>query len=390
VEDNLNPSNRKSEKLTLALLKIHIPIIKEADAAREQLLENPKAKNRSELLYKIKIGDKSKEKLVLAALPLIKTISSNEFKRRRSWGSRVTYEDIMQEAIIGFLKGLGSFKIEANVSSPTNYLGQWITVSVKRKIETLDHDFTIPYEIVERQRRIKAVYTRVANEIEREPTDEELLEALNNDSYTNSGTKWAKANKPKDGVSKKKFTIEHIEEFKKMFPKFYALNTYETSNSSSDDEDKSYEPYAESIYENGNSFAGVEIVEEESLKISRTVFFEKVFIEMKIGSKQKDIILRYFGLQPYGEAQQQKEIVVKSGVSAKFVKTVIEAFSQYMPVKGGIFHKIILEMSLDEIESLELSWLLPILGDYPKKLNQPVEPPDILTKSTTTLASGGK
>lgn len=372
---------KEQGKLTLALLKIHIPIIKEADAAKEELPQVKTKKLKAELAYKIRLGEKSKEKLVLSALPLIKTISSNEFKRRRSWGSRVTYEDIMQEAIIGFLKGIESFKLEANVSSPTNYLGQWITVSIKRKIETLDHDFTIPYEIVERHRRIKAVYSRVANEMEQEPTDEELLEALNNDSYTNSNTKWAKASKPQDGVSKKKFTIEHIEEFKKMFPKFYALANYETPLN--DDDDKSYETQAAPIYST-NNIPGVETVEEADLKKSREKFFNTVFNEMKVGSKQKDIISRYFGLQPYNEPQQQKEIVVKSGVSAKMVKTVVDAFSQYMPQKGGIFHKIILETSFDEIESLELGWLPPILGAWPDGQKEPTVPPAILTQPTAS------
>jgi DNA-directed RNA polymerase sigma subunit (sigma70/sigma32) len=369
----------KPAKLTLALLKTHIPIIREAEEAVEQLKENPNRKNKAELLYRVKLGQKSKEKIVIAALPLLKTIASNEFKRRRSWGSRATYEDIMQEAVIGLLRGIQSFKIESNVGSPTNYLGQWITVSIKRKVESLDHDFTIPYEIVERQRRIKAVFTRVANELKRDPTDEELLEALNNDTYTNSNTKWAKSAKPTDGVSKKVFTMEHIEDFKKVWTKFYTMNTYDVSTN--DDEDSSYESEATSIYEDKIDSLSFESVDEKSLNESRQKFFNTIFVEMQIGSKQKDVILRYFGLQPYTETQQQKEIVAKSGVSAKFVKTVVEAFTQYMPVKGGIFHKIVLTMPLDEVDALEMSWLLPILGEWPKKQKEPILPPDILTKN---------
>jgi DNA-directed RNA polymerase sigma subunit (sigma70/sigma32) len=369
----------KPVKLTMALLKTHIPIIREAESAAEELKENPKSNKKAELLYRIKLGQKSKEKIVIAALPLLKTIASNEFKRRRSWGSRATYEDIMQEAVIGLLRGLQSFKIESNVGSPTNYLGQWITVSIKRKVESLDHDFTIPYEIVERQRRIKAVFTRVANELKRDPTDEELLEALNNDTYTNSNTKWAKSAKPTDGVSKKIFTMEHIEDFKKVWKKFYAMNTYEIP--SNDNEESTYESGATSIYEDKIDSFSFDSVDEKSVNESRQKFFNTIFIEMQIGSKQKDVILRYFGLNPYNESQQQKEIVAKSGVSAKFVKTVVEAFTQYMPVKGGIFHKIVLTMPLEEIDALELSWLLPILGEWPRKQKEPILPPEILTKN---------
>jgi DNA-directed RNA polymerase sigma subunit (sigma70/sigma32) len=372
---------KSDDKLTLSLLQIHIPIIKKGEEASTIIKENPNINNKSELLYLIKKADRSKEKLVLAALPLIKTIASNEFKRRRAWGSRITYEDIMQEAIIGFLRGLQSFKIDSNVGSPTNYLGQWITVTIKRKVESLDHDFTIPYEIIERHRRIRAVYTRIANEIERDPSDEELLDALNNDSFTNSGTKWAKASKPSDGVSKKVFTKEHIEEYKNMFNKMYSMGTYDFQPS--DDSDSGNEMIADSIYsETVEDYAQID---EKSLNKSRELFFHKVFIEMKMGSKQKDIILRHFGLEPYGESQQRKDIVSQTGVSAKFVKSVIEAFMIYMPVKGGIFHRIILENSTEEIDALELSWIIPILGQWPKGQKEPLEPPEILTQSGLKL-----
>lgn len=371
------PTGKQSnERLTLDLLKIHLPIIKEGQEASEKLKDKPNDKNKAKLLYLIKKADRSKEKLVLSALPLIKTIASNEFNRRRAWGSRITYEDIMQEAIIGFLRGLQSFKIDANVSSPTNYLGQWITVTIKRKVESLDHDFTIPYEIVERHRRIKAVYTRIANELEREPTDEELLHGLNNDSFTNSGTKWAKASKPKDGVSKKQFTQENIDEYRKLYPKMYSMGSYDFQTN--DDDESGYEMNAESIYsETVEEYAHVD---EQSLKTSREAFFNKVFIEMRMGSRQKDIILRHFGLKPYHESQQRKDIVSQTGVSAKFIKKVIEAFMIYMPVRGGIFHKIILEQTLEEIDALELSWILPILGEWPKNRKNPIEPPTVLTQ----------
>jgi len=102
---------------------------------------------------------------------------------------------------------------------------------------------------------------------------------------------------------------------------------------------------------------------------------------MKIGSKQKDIILRFFGMTPYVEAQNYREIVAETGLSSRYVKNVVMSFTQYMPQKGGIFHYELLRMNEDMISDLELEWLVPILGDWPKDQRLPVPPPNVLVTS---------
>jgi RNA polymerase sigma factor (sigma-70 family) len=374
--------NRKGQQLTLELLKTNVPVMKKGKEATAYLENNKSIRKNhlQELLKDKRAGEKAQEELLFAALPLIKSIASKEFQRRRNWQSRVSYEDIMQEAMMGFIRGLQSFNIEATNTSPTNYLGQWITVSIRRRVEALDHDFAIPYEMVERHRRIRAVRARLSNSLMRDPSDEELLDALNSNEQDGTIYKWGKADKTDkapDSKRNKIFTQKHLEEYREVADKTYGLTTYDFVDDSN--EGGSFELIANSLY-GGSSENSYERLEEEGLSSSRLEFFNEVFMEMRIGSRQKDVILRFFGLFPYTEAQLQKEIVEKTGFSAKFIKAVIEGFSMYMPLKGGVFHKKILDLDVDDVDSMELTWLIPILGEWDPKQLEPISPPEILTQ----------
>lgn len=335
----------------------------------------------AELLKRKHMGERAQEELLFAALPLIKSIASKEFQRRRNWQSRVSYDDIMQEAMMGFIRGLQSFNIEATNTSPTNYLGQWITVSIRRRVEAMDHDFAIPYEMVERHRRIRAVRARLANVLTREPNDEELLEALNASEQDGTIYKWGKVEKSEDSKRNKVFTQKHLDEYREVADKTYGLVSYELPDDAESDSKSTFELSASPIHGESRERT-YDYLEEEDLSASRLEFFNDVFIEMRIGSRQKDVILRFFGLKPYTDSQLQKEIVEQTGFSAKFIKAVIEAFSMYMPLKGGIFHKKMVSLEPDEVEGLELAWLIPILGDWPYGQVEPIAPPEILTQNS--------
>lgn len=381
---NSNFERKPAQQLTLELLREKIPLVKAGRSATERINSGEKITKPElrKLLSEQHKGVKAQDELLYSAIPLIKSIASKEFQRRRNWNSRVSYDDIMQEAMIGFIRGLQSFNIEATNTSPTNYLGQWITVSIRRKVEAMDHDFVIPYEMIERHRRIRAVKARVANALEREPTDNELLEALNSNEQDGAVYKWGKVNKDTASARNKQFTQKHIDEYKEAADKTYGLTTYDVFTDSNGDE-SNYEVEVTSLFDNA-SYSTLNI-DHEDLAQSQNSFFNKVFIEMRIGSKQKDIILRYFGLAPYTASQLQKEIIEQTGLPSKYIKTVIEAFHMYMPLKGGIFHKNIIQLDEEEIDSLELAWLAPILGDWPKKLKEPLAPPIILTQTGLTV-----
>lgn len=385
-------SRTNAQPLTLELLKQHVPVVRDGQEAI-QLLADGTERTRVEtntLLMRKRKGSQAQETLIISALPLIKNIASKEFQRRRAWSSRISYDDILQEAIAGFIRGLLSYDETANHTSPTNYLGQWITTSIRRKVEALEHDFAIPYEVVERARRIRAVRSRLTSELSRNPTDTELLEALNEPgTYPRGNYKWGKnttnplttpipvvAEKP--ASSAKKFTQAHLDEARGLASRSYSLQSYDTPTI---DAEESYEKASTPLTiddANQNN-----TIENSDLSTSRNGFFNNAFLEMRIGSRQKDIILRYFGMSPYDEPQTQKEIITNTALPPRFVKAVISSFSMYMPLKGGVFHKLIIVTDADIIESLELTWLVPILGEWPSNQKEPTPPPAVLTQAGT-------
>ncbi len=380
-----SPISRRTnaEPLSLELLRTHVPVVKKGYEAIKALQNEEAQYSRpqlNELLRAKQDGSKSQEILIVSALPLIKNITSREFQRRRSWNSRVSFDDLLQEAIAGFIRGLLSYNEQADHNSPTNYLGQWITTSIRRKTEQMEHDFTIPYEVVERARRIRAVQSRLINELERNPTDEELLVALNDPNDQNKGAyKWG-GRKTEDGSSKRggiTFTQAHLQEARDLSNRAYSLVSNEESQTG---DDESFEQISTPL--TIDESPSTDTFEAQNLRESRIAFFEQAFITMKIGSKQKDIVLRFFGMYPYSGEQTQKEIIKETALPSRFVKSVILSFQTYMPHRGGVFHQIISRMEPDEIDALEFGFLVPLLGDWPDGKKIPDMPPSILTQMT--------
>lgn len=388
----LSPLTQRAQRtpLTLGLLREHVPHVLAGRDAKLTLDKGGSTiplEERRELLKLQHKGERSQEVLIVAALPLIKSITNKEYQRRQAWSSRIPYDDLLQEAMTGFVRGLYAYNVNANQSSPTNYLGQWIMTTIRRKSEAMEHDFTIPYETMMRARKIKATRSRLINELQRDPTDNELLTALNDTETDYSVTSYKynadmrakeKANNPKTKTGgKQKFTLAHIEEERNINNRLYSMQGYEAET---DEDEHSYEKAAAPLQGN----VGLNSIEEKDLSLSRNQLFQEVFKQMKIGTIQKDIILRHFGLSPYFDPQTAKLISEETGLTASYTKNVITSFSSYLASKGGIFHYNIIKMDVEVIEALELSWLIPILGEWPENLNEPNPAPKTLTLDKTS------
>lgn len=333
----------------------------------------------NDLLKRKRHGSQAQEELIVSALPLIKSLASKEYNRRKAWASRIAYDDILQEAIAGFIRGLLSYKPANTQNSATNYLGQWIVTTIRRKLESMEHDFFIPYELVERNRRIVAVKSRLTTELQREPTDNELLIALNDTSQQPSN-KWGRRETvpvENEASKKDKFTQEHIDMSKQLNAKLYSMKSNDVTDN--DDDNQLYERSSQTL--SAAEPASVADVDEQSLTESKYQFFMDAFVAMKVGSQQKDIILRYFGLKPYSEPQAYKEIAENTGFQIRFVKNVIMAFNSYMPTAGGVFHYQLLRLDETLVVDLEMDWLLNRLGDWPAGLKEPKPAPNALVNA---------
>lgn len=362
-----------SEPLTLDLLKTHVPTVKAGKEAVEALKTETDPALRKSLQQVKKEAIKAQEILIISALPLIKSVAHKEHQRRSAWSSRIAYEDILQEAIAGFIRGLYAFKLDIDIKSPTNYLGQWITTSIRRQVEAMDHDFTIPHETIERHRRMRAVLGRLSADLKRDPSDEEFLTALNSSEYLADTSKWGRVNKTPAVNAKPRYTQKHIDEMREAASKTYGLAS---TTPTDPDSEKEYELEGQTLT---STPTALEQIDQADVSNSQTKFFYQVFQTMRMGSVQQDIIVRTFGLQPYNTTQTVKEISEETTETQKFIKEVLQAFSTYMPVKGGVFHQLLTTLSEDEVDALEFGWLLPIVGEYTTETVKQ-DPPEILTR----------
>lgn len=138
-------ANMRSEEgyITVDFLAEIVPKIHAVEVAKKSLENNMNLETYDELTESeikelqnvVNDGEDAKRRLVLAALPLIKDIVGNEFKKRDERGTNISYDDMLAEGVVGLLKGIKGYKTEASSTSATNYLGQWIITEIKRGTE---------------------------------------------------------------------------------------------------------------------------------------------------------------------------------------------------------------------------------------------------------------
>jgi RNA polymerase sigma factor (sigma-70 family) len=363
-------------RLTVELLQAEVPKVKAGAEAQARL---DKSANRmgDELKRKLGIqvqeGERAKEVLFVAALPLIRTIAAREWRRRQQWGSQVSLEDLTQEAIIGFLKGIAGFKTEAIGKSATNYLGQWMLVETRRAAEVLDHDLQVGHDAGERFRKIRALRNRLATELGREPTDEEIAAASRDPNYVTRPGMVGRA--PKEGeerVTGKGLTAQQVMEEKQLRVRVGHAARFGTEADSDDDSGGAgiVDPSREAI--RGISPEQEEwgspdrsILDSESARVVADIL-TAAMDGLGMPAMQRDIIARRFGLPPHQESSA-REIARALNLQRDKVSRVIAAFQREMTRKGGAFHAIIVKLDPADVYDVGLGWTLAALGDWPKR-----------------------
>ncbi len=385
-------------RLTVDLLQEQIPKIREGEVAQKKLDTETGLTSSEALPLKktVREGQKAKDKLFAAALPLIRTVSVREYKRRQQWNSRVSLDDLMQEAIVGFFKGLSGFKTEAIRKSATNYLGQWMLVEMRRAAEVMDHDLQVGHDAGERFRRVRALRSRLVNDLGREPTDEEIADASRNPEYVTRPGLVGKT--PEDGdkphVGKGLTTAQVAEERTSRGRVGHVMRM--TSGSEDSEDGPQLSGFVDSnrvvITEDpivGPNDPALITAESEGAAVIATLV-SRVLVEMKLPQIQTEIIGRRYGLPPYEEESSARAIARTMGVHRERVSKVLAAFTGEMTLPGGSFHKIVAELSYDDLDALGLTWLTETLGDWDSETMTDIVPPSILTETITITVTQGE
>lgn len=355
------------ETLNLKNLALYVPKVQKATEV-EKDTENTGKLTSIEISTIIREGEKAKEKLIIIALPLIKKIAYKEHNRRKAWQSRVSLEDMVQEGVGGFLRGIQAYNVDAGHTSATNYLGQWILSDMRRNIEILEHDFTIPQETIERHRKIRAIRGRLSNELGRNPTDQEIIDsAASNDSIIDN--KMGRVKKDPN-APRKLLTQKHLNEERSFYSSTGQISPITIS---SHDGESDYEVDASPLLEASTS-ESIENVDERDIASHLRMFLKDTISEMNLGTMQTDLIARKFGLSPYKTEQTAKEISDETKITKYKVGHIISLFSAEMTKTNGIFHKNIASVPYAELESMNLQWIIPIVGEYTAKKPIQVDP----------------
>ena len=111
------------------------------------------------------------DKLVQANLRLVISIA------KKYVGQGVLFMDLVQEGSLGLIKAAEKFDYKKGFRFST-YATWWIRQTIIRAIANHSKTIRIPVHMAEKIRRYKNVYSELVSKLNREPTDEEILEKL--------------------------------------------------------------------------------------------------------------------------------------------------------------------------------------------------------------------
>ena len=125
-----------------------------------------------ELARRIEQGDKSAlEELIRANLRLVISVAT------KYQGHNVPLEDLIQEGNMGIMKAASKFDYRRGFKFST-YAIWWIRQAIMRTLDNCSRSIRLPSYIVAKASKFDSVYATLCQDLHREPTIEELAEAL--------------------------------------------------------------------------------------------------------------------------------------------------------------------------------------------------------------------
>ena len=125
-----------------------------------------------ELAKRIEAGDTSaRDELVQANLRLVISIAV------KYQGNKVPLEDLIQEGNIGLIKAAGKFDYRKGFKFST-YAIWWIKQSIMRTLDNFARSIRLPAYIVAKMNKFDATYASLCQELQREPSRNEIADAL--------------------------------------------------------------------------------------------------------------------------------------------------------------------------------------------------------------------
>lgn len=145
---------------------------REGEAARRQLAETDlDVEERKRLEAKVERGDRARRRFIEANSRLVISIA------RKYLGRGLPLSDLMQEGSLGLIKAVERFDPDKGHRFST-YATWWIRQAILRAVADQGRTIRLPAHIVDELNKMNWVGKRLAQELGREPSNEELAEEL--------------------------------------------------------------------------------------------------------------------------------------------------------------------------------------------------------------------
>jgi RNA polymerase primary sigma factor len=142
------------------------------EAAREALARNGSdPEERKRLEKEVELGDKARGRLIEANSRLVISIARKYLRRGLS------LSDLIQEGNMGLIKAVERFDPDKGHRFST-YATWWIRQAILRAVADQGRTIRLPAHIVDELNKLGRVAKRLAQELGREPSDEELADEL--------------------------------------------------------------------------------------------------------------------------------------------------------------------------------------------------------------------
>lgn len=384
-----------SQRLTVELLAEEIPRVRAGEKAGELLASGELSGERARTArQQARDGEQAKARLFAAALPLIRTIAQREHRRRQQWNSMVPLDDLMQDAIVGFFRGLAKFDSGEVRNSATNYLGQWMLSEMRRGAEAMDHDLQVGHDAGDRFRRIRALRSRLINDLGREPSDEEIAAASRNPAYlTRPGMVGRAPVEGKERQMGKGVTAAQVAEERAVRNRVGAATRFGDVSPSDDAPSAPGTIAADRVVASPadqlTAFSDpADLIDEAATHEVMAGLISRTLQRMNLPEQQTEIIRRRFGLSPYPDETSAREIARVMGVHRERVSRVLNTFTQEMTRPGGMFHQVVSRIPLDDLVDLGLEWMYDTLGPWKPEFDDQVVIPAALTEPISVAVPG--
>lgn len=224
-----------TEGLTVEVLKYYVPVFQRGDKALLRLLsgEEMDELERNVLETQVKVREIALNRLISLARPLIVVEVHKMIKNSLLKDEADIFDLIFYAGVGGMVKGLRKFDVEKIEKSATNYIFQWITTYAKKELLAAEaRPFAIPPSRFYKYKKISAVRKKMAEALQRQPTNEEVL-AYFHDGFADVNTMNGPVLKGRRSAANQAITLELVEEqdlFEKNMKKVISLEVDDFRN----------------------------------------------------------------------------------------------------------------------------------------------------------------